>query len=63
MRNERVTGLYFNEDDKLMWIMYTQIYPERISDIDREQYMALLQQLSKTNGMRYDLYKLLVCER
>ena len=63
MKNEHVTGLYFNESNHRMWIMYTQLYPERIDGVDREQYMGLLKQLSKTNGTRYDLYQLLLFKR
>ncbi|GIU33081.1 hypothetical protein L2719_17555 [Shewanella schlegeliana] len=63
MINERVTGLYFNETIHSVWIMYTELYPERIDNIDKAQYMGLLTQLSKTNGTRYDLYQLLLLKR
>jgi len=63
MKNEQVTGLYFNESNHRMWIMYTQLYPERIDGVDRELYVGLLKQLSKTNGTRDDLYQLLLFKR
>ncbi|WP_187148571.1 hypothetical protein [Shewanella piezotolerans] len=63
MTNEQVTGIYFNESNHRIWIMYTKLYPERIDDVDKEEYMGLLKQLSKTNGTRYDLYQLLLFKR
>ena len=63
MTNEHVTGLYFNESNHRMWIMYTQLYPERIDGLDRKQYTRLLKQFSETNGTRYDLYQLLLFKR
>ncbi|EAS42976.1 hypothetical protein P3TCK_14213 [Photobacterium profundum 3TCK] len=43
--------------------MYTELYAKRIDGIDREQYMGLLKELSKTNGKRYDTDKLLLFKR
>lgn len=59
MTNELVTGLYFNEAHQRMWIIYTELYPEAIDDIDKNRYLGLLEQLRKTNGTRYDIYNLL----
>ncbi len=46
-----------------MWIMYTEMYPERIDGIDKDEYLALLENISKTNGTRYELYSLLLHKR
>ncbi|EJG0043422.1 hypothetical protein DC932_RS23320 [Vibrio parahaemolyticus] len=60
MTNELVTGLYFDELQHRMWIVYTELYPEPIDGIDKERYVGLLEQLKKTNGTRYDIYNLLL---
>ncbi len=62
MDNELVTGLYFNELHHRMWIIYTELYPECVNDIDKDRYIQLLEQVKKTNGTRHDIYKLLSCK-
>jgi hypothetical protein len=61
MNNELVTGLFFNEPHQSMWIMYTELPPERIDSIDKEGYMELLKQFKQTKGARYDIYYLILC--
>jgi hypothetical protein len=63
MINELVTGLYFDEPHHQMWIMYTQLYPERIDNIDKDLYVKLLEKLRETKGTRYDIYNLLLFKK
>ena len=59
MLDEHVTGLYFVGKLHCMWIMYTEMHPERIDGINQDEYSDLLNNISKTNGTRYELYSLL----
>ncbi len=60
MVDEQVTGLFFVGNLHRMWILYTEMHPERIDGINKDEYLELLENISKTNGTRYELYSLLL---
>ena len=63
MVDEQVTGLYFIGKLHRVWIIYTEMHPERIDGINNDEYLDLLKNISKTNGTRYELYSLLLHKR
>ncbi|MGL5668053.1 MAG: hypothetical protein ACRDD9_18185 [Shewanella sp.] len=63
MQEEKITGLYFVEEQQRIWIIYTLRHPEPIDDVNHETYMELLEKIKKTDGTRYDLYAYLLSKQ
>ncbi|MFB2681253.1 hypothetical protein [Shewanella mangrovisoli] len=60
MMNDTVTALVFNELKGVVWVLYQELYPECIRNVNIGVYLTLLAKLPNTAGLRSDLHELLV---
>lgn len=52
---DRITGLYFVEEQQRLWVLYTFNDPEPINGVDYDTYIDLLNKIKMTARTRQDL--------
>lgn len=62
-QEDKITGLYFVEEQQRLWVIYTLKDPEPMDNVDYETYIYLLENIKNSARTRYDLHSYLVSKK